>query len=108
MDELITIITQASASVTSLIGISALIVVHLASKRLTDGYFKNVVLIYRRFLLLALIGVSSMTVYHFAEESYPDIAEVAESLWYLFMFVALMVTLHGSNKLVALGKTLKM
>lgn len=105
MESIITIIAQASATLTTLMGIAALILIYTASSRLAEDEFRGMIRSTFWLVLIALTGVTSMTLYHFIEEfgSY-QAAELTENIWYIFILASLAFSCYVSYRLALFGK----
>jgi len=108
MEETILLIAQVSSALTSLAGILSLIYLVYAIKKILPGEFRNALFLSLVFLIAAVIGISSMAIYHFTENHfvYGNMHVITDNVWYSFMFLALAFSLFESWKLHKLGKSI--
>ena len=104
MEEAILLTAQISSGLTVLIGIFALIFTLNAAKGLAEDSFKTFVKRMAVFLIIGLIGIVSMTTYHIAD-SFGGL-EIASSIWYIFMFIALIYSIYDSYEIIKFEKPL--
>ena len=104
MADLVLIIAQYSAMFTTFAGFIALVLMTLAARKLTPGTVRTNITNSCIFIFVAVVGVTFMTYYHFTEEM--QVSELAEQLWYIFMFAALLLSMYESYNLMTLGKEL--
>ncbi len=102
MADLTLLIAQISASLTTIMGIVSLILMFTAARKLAKDSFRGFIMKSFFFFLLALIGVTAMTVYHF-EESYGE-TEIWENLWFGFLFAAIVFSFYASWNIASFGK----
>ncbi|HII15225.1 MAG TPA: hypothetical protein HA362_02835 [Nanoarchaeota archaeon] len=105
MENIITLIAQASATLTTLMGIAALVLIFIASSKLAKDEFRSMILSTFWLVLIALVGVTSMTIYHFVEDlgNY-SLAELTENIWYAFMMISLVFSCYVSQRIASFGK----
>ena len=107
MAETALLIAQISASLTSLAGIITVITLLIAVTKLSSGRFRSLVLGSVISVLIAIIGVSAMTMYHLTEETaLTDLHETSENVWYIGMFIWLILSMIISWKFISFGKTI--
>ncbi|PIN74144.1 hypothetical protein COV20_00840 [Candidatus Woesearchaeota archaeon CG10_big_fil_rev_8_21_14_0_10_45_16] len=104
MEETILLIAQVSASLTTILGAVALFYVIQAVRSLLPGELRKIMMLSAVAFGVALLGLSSMTVFHLLEESSHEIAEVMEFFWYLLMFLALLIFCYESWQIASFGK----
>lgn len=91
------LIAQATSALTTLIGIGALAYLIRVVYHLDESLFKKIFSSLGIFLVATLVGVASMTIYHFlAYSSAGELAEMTELVWYAFIFISLIVSIYGS------------
>jgi cytochrome bd-type quinol oxidase subunit 2 len=95
------LIAQVSSTITLVFGIIAIYFTMKAARGLLAGELRGLINLSKVFLILVMIGVSGMVVYHFNEN------EIAENVWYLFIFISMAFSLFESHKLMQFGKTLR-
>jgi len=107
MTDSILLIAQASALITVLFGIISVIIVTRAAKNLLPGSFKSILSFSVISIIIIVVGNASMLAYHLFEgTSFHDASEVAEKIWYVFMFVGLFLSCLESVKIASFGKSL--
>ena len=99
------VIAQASSAITSLIGIILLVYIARAVKHLVKDNYRKIFSWLGIFFLVVLIGVISMTFYHFLY-GFEELEERAELLWYLFMFLSALISSYGSYVIIQFGKSM--
>ena len=105
-EELVMLATQSSATLTTLLGIAALVFVIMAFKKLLSGEFRNLVISSMIFIFIFLAGVTSMTLYHLTEETpYYALHEIFDNAWYVLVFIALIFSCVESVQLLRFGKS---
>lgn len=102
MVDTILLIAQISSSLTVLMGIIAIIFTISALKGLADDSFKTLIKRIAIFLVISLIGIASMTLYHIAD-SFGGL-ENALTIWYIFMFVAIVYSIYDSYSIIKFEK----
>lgn len=104
MENLSLLIAQVSSSLTVIVGIYATILTIRAARGLVDDDFKKLVVYSSIFLVLSIIGTASMAYYHITESRVESV--LADNIWYIFMFLALIFSLYESYKIADFGKRL--
>jgi len=101
----ILIIAQSTSVLTTIVGIISLISIIKLTKHLQDSSFREIFSSLGLFFFVTLIGVASMTIYHFLYGN-EELAESAEQLWYAFMFTSLIISVYGSYIAMSFGKSI--
>lgn len=105
MADIITLITQSSATLTTLMGLTSLTLIFLAVRKLAKDQFRELINKSLLLVLLSLLGVTSMTVYHFIDRGYESEAvKLTETIWYVLMFAALSLSCYVSLSMASFGK----
>ncbi len=105
-EEVILEIARVSASMASVFGIIILIMTVIAIRRFSPGQFRRAVVLSALFLLIAVSGVSAMTVYHLTEGAvYGYVNAATNNMWYALMFFALVFSCIESWKYGKLGES---
>lgn len=99
------IIAQSTSVLATIVGIISLISIIRVTNHLEEGSFREIFSSLGIFFFVTLIGVFSMTIYHFL---YGDegLAENAEQSWYAFMFTSLFISIYGSYVAIKFGKSI--
>lgn len=109
-EEIMLLIAQASSAITSVIGIALLIYIIKVIKHLVKENYRKKFSWLGIFFLVVLLGVISMTLYHFLDGSgdykYEELAGSAEFLWYLSMFISVLISVYGSYVIIQFGKSM--
>ena len=100
-------IARASSAITSIIGVVLLIYMTIVIKHLVKDNFRKILFLMGIFFLVALLGVISMTSYHFLDGTGQDqlIADT-NILWYLLMFISMPISVYGSYIVISFGKSI--
>ena len=101
----ILLIAQSTSVLATIVGIISLISIARVTNHLESGSFREIFSSLGIFFLVTLIGVASMTVYHFLNGN-EELAENAERLWYAFMFTSLIISIYGSYIAIKFGKSI--
>jgi len=96
MEDVIRIVTQASATLTVAAGAVTLILRLKTAKPLLPGEFRKIIYLSSIVVFIAVIGLGSMTVYHFLNATNHKVAEISEAAWYIFMFTAILLSCYVS------------
>ncbi|PIN86938.1 hypothetical protein COV19_01945 [Candidatus Woesearchaeota archaeon CG10_big_fil_rev_8_21_14_0_10_44_13] len=102
MADLILLITKASATLTTLSGLLAAALLFISARKLAKDSFREIIMRSFLFILMILIGVTSMTIYHFTDGT--EFAEKAEIAWYALMFLSIIFSCFVSVKIASFGK----
>jgi len=101
----ILLIAQSTSVLATIVGIISLISIARVTNHLESGSFREIFSSLGIFFLVTLIGVASMTIYHFLYGN-EELAENAEQLWYTFMFTSLVISVYGSYIAIRFGKSI--
>lgn len=105
--QLLSYIAQATSFLATLMGVGALAYLVRVVRHLDESSFKKIFSLLGIFLGVTLIGVASMAAYHVLDSTAAEeLAEGTELIWYVFIFVSLIVSIHGSFTASAFGKTM--
>jgi len=101
-------IAQVSSALAVFVGMLTLISIIRAVQHLEKGpSIRRIVYSRGIFFSIALIGVTSMTIYHFlgSYEGTEELAENAELLWYIMLFGAIAYSVYVSHLAMRFGKS---
>ena len=101
-------IAQVSSALAVFVGMLTLISIIRAVQHLEKGpSVRRIVYSRGIFFSIALIGVTSMTIYHFlgSYEGTEELAENAELLWYVLLFAAIIYSVYISHLAMKFGKS---
>jgi len=99
-ENLIRAITQGSSVLAFLLGIIMLYFSYKAQNGLLKGEFKKTIITFFVFIIFVEISLFSMVIYHF------NASELAELIWFGFIYLALILSLYDSKKIIDLGRFL--
>ncbi len=102
-------IAQVSSALAVFVGILALISIIMVVQHLEKGSsIRRIVSSRGIFFFIALMGVTSMTIYHFlgSFEGTEELAENAELLWYILLFAAIIYSVHISSLAIDFEKSI--
>ena len=107
--EIISNVTQFSALLATIVGIIIVILAIRAASRFSPGEFRRISIASVIFVVIVVVGVSAMTLYHFTENyGYEELSEISESVWYILMFIALIVSCVEALMYARFGKAYMM
>ena len=90
------LLAQVTSAFTLLIGIFVLVTIYRALHHLEDGSsLKAIIASLNRFFLITLIGVASMTIYHWVY-GLSELSETTELIWYILLFAAIAYSCYGA------------
>ena len=102
-------IAQVSSALAVFVGILALISIIRAVQHIEEGSsIRRIVSSRGIFFFIALMGVTSMTIYHFlgSYEGTEELAANAELLWYTLLFAAITYSIYASHLAMKFGKSI--
>ncbi len=106
--DVILTITQLGATLTSAAAIISFMLTYAALIRLQKSFLYKVLIASLIFLLIVMMGVTSMTILHWTEHTaYESVGQKFEILWYIFMFLALVLSWFESERLIRFGKYIR-
>ena len=101
-------IAQVSSALAVFVGMLTLISIIRAVQHLEKGpSVRRIVYSRGIFFAITLIGVASMTIYHFlgSYEGTEELAGNAELLWYVLLFAAIAYSIYASHLAMRFGKS---
>ena len=109
IEEIISYVTQFSALLATVVGIIIVMLAIRAASRFSPGEFRRISIASVIFVVIVVVGVSAMTLYHFTENyGYEELSEISESIWYILMFIALIVSCVEALMYARFGKAYMM
>ena len=106
MTDITLLVAQTSATLTTVMGLIALVMTLITIRKLASDSYRGFIIKSLLFFLIALIGVTAMTIYHYMEGLGGEIG-LLEFLWYGFMFLALVFSLYVSSDIASFGRKLQ-
>ena len=103
------LIAQVSSILTSIAGLIALAFIVRSTIPLARDKFRTGIILTGLFVLLTLIGVTSMTLYHATDgtDATEEFRESAENYWYVFMFAGFLFYCFESLYVASFGAHLR-
>ena len=98
---------QISSLIASIVGICVLVYFIFSFLKLTPDRFRTLIILSIIFFFIVVIGVSTMTIYHFTYSfASQELHELTENGWYILMFLSLAFSIIESLKLSSFGKSI--
>ena len=103
------LVAQLSSLLTTIVGLIAVLYIFRAVNHLENDSFRETILSLGVFMFITIVGVASMTLYHFLDgySRFESLRENAELLWHAFLFLAILYSCYASYLALKLGKSLK-